>query len=190
MPLYSFNYPFCNFSLSKLAMVKMLFMREKQRKKSMLGFFFFFFFETFFVNEVNRNFFTLASGIVLDKGKSSKILHPKLPKNALQSKSLHQSPVPSIFLLGWPFKSHLKRSVAFQIQSFNKIYIPLNRNMVKAITSIPKSQVPTSIAMKRHHDQDHFFLNLRFIFLSCIWVHCHCLQTHQQRASDPCYKWL
>ena len=27
-------------------------------------------------------------------------------------------------------------------------------------------------------------LFLKDLFISCIWVHCHCLQTHQKRASD------
>jgi hypothetical protein len=31
------------------------------------------------------------------------------------------------------------------------------------------------------------FFKKRFIylFISCMWVHCGCLQTHQKRASDP-----
>jgi hypothetical protein len=30
-----------------------------------------------------------------------------------------------------------------------------------------------------------FFSFLKILFFSSIWVHCHCLQTHQKRASDP-----
>jgi hypothetical protein len=31
----------------------------------------------------------------------------------------------------------------------------------------------------------YLFFPLRFIYFLYVWVHCHCLQTHQKRASDP-----
>jgi hypothetical protein len=31
---------------------------------------------------------------------------------------------------------------------------------------------------------------LKDLFISCMWVHCRCLQTYQKRALDPHYRWL
>jgi hypothetical protein len=48
------------------------------------------------------------------------------------------APMSSIFLLGWPIKPYLKHSMAFQI------HIPLKKIMVRPITAILQSLVPTS----------------------------------------------
>ena len=34
------------------------------------------------------------------------------------------------------------------------------------------------------------FKDLLIYFISCMWIHCHCLQTHQKRTSDTHYRGL
>jgi hypothetical protein len=40
------------------------------------------------------------------------------------------------------------------------------------------------------HSVFFLFFKKNYLFISCTWVHCCCLQTHQKRASEPHYRWL
>jgi hypothetical protein len=53
----------------------------------------------------------------------------------------------SIFLLEWLTNTHLKHTMAFQIQS-PQMHILSNKNMVRPITAIPQSLVPTSVLVR------------------------------------------
>ena len=69
---------------------------------------------------------------------------------------MHPGTLSSTLLLIWPTMPHLKHSTAFQSP---KSHIPLNKSMVRPITAIAQSLVPTSLlvrvstAVKRHHNQ-------------------------------------
>ena len=47
------------------------------------------------------------------------------------------------------------------------------------ITNLKNSLILLSLRLKTNT----FLFFLRFIYY--MWIHCHCLQTHQKRASDP-----
>ena len=89
--------------------------------------------ETSFVNVINLIFLTLTSGRLLRQGQKV-LFFIKHYKNNFLCSNHPQHQCLSIFLLRGLIKSHLKHSMAFQIQS-PQIHIPPNKNLVMPITA-------------------------------------------------------
>jgi hypothetical protein len=109
---------------------------SNHRPKDTLGFS-----ETSFVNTIYINLFTLASRTLFRQGqKKQQHSTANHHKNHIQSSNHPLVPMPSILLLGWPSNFHLMH---VQIQGL-KIHIAPNKNMIRPVTAMVKSGVPTS----------------------------------------------
>ena len=132
-------------------------MRLSQRTEFMMGVS-----ETSFINAIDLSLFNLASGTPSTQEQKVAKFFIKIPQKpvlrhilkyfssetswarSVQFKLLSATNS-SIFLLGGPIKPHLKHSTAFQIQS-PQIHILLpNKSIIRPITAIPQSLVPTSV---------------------------------------------
>jgi hypothetical protein len=62
---------------------------------------------------------------------------------------------------------------------------------VMSLLSVPWWMLCSCITFYRPNFFSFLFYFLKiYLFISCMWVHCCYLQTHQKRALDPHYRWL